>query len=293
MLLQTVLLPSLAVFQPWPEVRTAQSLQGSVEGEVHASALVPLCEGHFPDFPVVPGAHLLAIMYDTVVSCGPRLPSGHCFAPSSCVFRELARPDHSLRLVSSAPQVNGVGEAAVVTAWQQGPEWIARARLSVVRGTAREPIGLRPPAGEGTTQMHGSELHSAQVLRLKHRGAALLLRAEVPAPGEAGSRRFASVERRPWVWPLLVDGAAQAAGLCAKDTLQDFDGTLVVVSYEQLLVDLGAFHGSVEYRVSSPRRIRGMLQLNVQARTVPAAEEVLSLRVTLAPLPAAERQKVE
>lgn len=277
-------LPSLDFVQPRPQARISTHQDGSFEAEVDREHLIPLCEGHFPGLPLVPGAHVLAIMCDLVVRCAEPSSVGATFIPSACVFREPCRPDAALRLALTFS-----GDTAVVTALQSTENWIARGRMT---RRARRALSCEP--GDMTLQSLGNERElqaadaerRARVLRLKHRGRALLIESDL-GDDEAGRAVCVSVCPRDWHWPLLVDGAAQAAGLAAKRALGDSESTLVVVAYDRIELGHPARDAPILFRTRTVRRVRGMLQQEVEAfqRVGASIQKVAQLVVALAPLP--------
>lgn len=288
---QQVLLPSLGFFAPRPEARISSNSNGSVTAEIDTAYLVALCEGHFPALPLVPGAHLLAIMYDLVVHCAGASSAATALIPSACVFRDLCKPDAPLKLTLSLG-----ADAAVVTAYQSAESWLARGRItrSAELSLSCEPNDailrrLQDGAGTPTSEPHAeTEERRARVLRLKHRGKALLLDAEL-GDDDAGRAQFLSVRSPDWHWPLLLDAAAQAAGLSAKSALGDFEGTLVVVAYNRISRGRPTRDARLLFRTRTVRKVRGMLQQEVEAfqRCGSKLDKVLQLEVTLAPLPSA------
>jgi hypothetical protein len=187
------------------------------------------------------------------------------------------------------------GDAAVVTAYQHTERWLARGRM-----VRRAPPALG--AGEPDDSAVQSLVHEppsqaadaerrARVLRLEHRGRALLIESDLGDDG-AGRGWAISVCPRDWHWPLLVDAAAQAAGLAAKRALGDVESTLVVVAYDRIELGHPLREVPIVFRTRTVRRVRGMLQQEVDAfqRVDAGIRKVSRLAVTLAPLPSGAGQ---
>jgi len=133
---------------------------------------------------------------------------------------------------------------------------------------------------------------SESVLRLKHRGHALLLACEVEDDRSNDlERRFRSQHRDPWTWPLVLDAGAQAAGLLVKDLDRGFTGTLVVVAYDELQLELEPRAGTLLVRVSKIRRVLGMTQVGVVATDAATHEIRMRATVSLAPMPPLDQHR--
>lgn len=118
---------------------------------------------------------------------------------------------------------------------------------------------------------------------LRHRPPALLVAAELA--DVAGRRRFATVERARWHWTLLLDAAAQAAGLCVRSDDAALAGRAFVVAAYERVVRASPPRAGVH--VVEVRRLRSFLQMHQFEVTVAAGgEPVLAARVTLAPVEA-------
>ena len=129
------------------------------------------------------------------------------------------------------------------------------------------------------------------IARLGHRSPALLLEhAIIPGTGtdildKCLTREFTTYARERWLWPLLLDACAQAAGLVARDLDQAFSGQLVVVSYELTTIERLAFGGRLQILVNYKRSIANMRQLSAAAMCCDSGALRMQTLVTLAKMP--------
>ena len=103
-MLTRIPLPSLDFFGPPPTALVAPQESGGYVATVEASDLLTLCAGHFPDQPVVPGAHLFAIAHD-LASWIVRDEVAQ-LQPAKCHFRTLVLP-HAPIALHAKVQPNG------------------------------------------------------------------------------------------------------------------------------------------------------------------------------------------
>lgn len=121
---------------------------------------------------------------------------------------------------------------------------------------------------------------------LRHRAPALGLEHELP-PSAPNLRSFATLARPRWIWPQLLDAAAQAAGLCVRaGAALPADAQLLVVAYRDVTPLRDPEGPSFVIQV---RPLRSFLQMHQFAIAVAdlAGHVVLSAEVTLAQAPGA------
>lgn len=116
---------------------------------------------------------------------------------------------------------------------------------------------------------------------LRHRPPARLIAAETD--GEPGRRRFVTEARETWHWALLLEAAAQAAGLCVRSEAAGaakFTGSLLVAAFERVIQLAEPRTGLHTLTVAHVRSFLAMHQFDVTVEG--AGVQVLAARVTLA-----------
>lgn len=102
-----IALPSLRCFEPLPTAHVMEWNDERSMASISRDVLLRLCEGHFPGIPIVPGAHLFAIMFDVAVWHVRQTHPGLHVMPRSCRFRRLVHPTYDLTIevvLSSRPK---------------------------------------------------------------------------------------------------------------------------------------------------------------------------------------------
>jgi hypothetical protein len=114
---------------------------------------------------------------------------------------------------------------------------------------------------------------------LRHRGPALLV-ATIEVV-DADTIACTSRGEGPWRWPLVLEGAAQAAGL-----LVGFAGGLsdraVIAEYRGVVVHVERYDGPISFRARIERRLLHFWRCRIEGRAADGAL-LLEGRVSLAP----------
>ncbi len=241
---------------------------------VYEDSLRPLCAGHFPGDPIVPGAHILGLIVDVARSLGPRQGA---LAIESCGFRAPLRPDGELRVharLDASHKIRGTVSRS------GGDRPIASARMRWLDA---------PPVLSPRARVSGApEIDSSAVSRyLRHRGPALLIDRELAAgpPGPARARWFATPSLDHWFWTQALDAAAQAAGLCLRSegATTRPGAAVLVVAYERVTVVNERPAGALAISVQRRRRVINIQQFDVAVETDDGAP-IMTARVSLAPV---------
>ncbi|HET9955748.1 MAG TPA: hypothetical protein VFQ61_14640 [Polyangiaceae bacterium] len=312
---------SLVGFSPRPAFQVLRREPHALRVRVSRAALEPLCEGHFPGDPIVPGAHLFALASDAGALLSSRRSDSLCTKrigevtqnePVNAQFRQIVRPDHDIEIELCSYPIGALEHGEIRSSIYSVSESDCCARFrcltragSLQRFSCPEPVSERRLNEVSTQHSEGTE----QIARLKHRGRALLLERELLVQDEQArlasegpkQRSFGSRSLDQWHWPLLLDGAAQAAGLIAKDAAgsgttglttstpsnaSESNPTLVVVAYELKHLVRAQYAGRVEFSASFRRRVLAMLELSVVARAPSSGRVLLETNIVLAPKPA-------
>jgi len=114
---------------------------------------------------------------------------------------------------------------------------------------------------------------------LRHRGPALLLAAIETFDGET----IACTSRRegPWPWPLVLEGAAQTAGLLAG-LAGGLSNRAVIAEYRGVVVHVERHDGPISFRARIERRLLHFWRCRIEGRAADGAL-LLEGRVSLAP----------
>lgn len=159
--------------------------------EFAPAALLPLCAGHFPGDPIVPGAELLGLALGGSVGFGP-------LVVSRVAFRRVVRPTAPLTVhhpVRGEIELFSEGELAV--------------RVKVA---APGPAPTPPQAPAPLLPDH--DLPTPEAL-IAHRPPALLLKTLLArAPGRAVTE---ALPEACLSWTRLLDALAQTAGLAGPE----------------------------------------------------------------------------
>jgi hypothetical protein len=120
---------------------------------------------------------------------------------------------------------------------------------------------------------------------LRHRGPALLV--ETIDAFDGGAIVCASRGAGPWPWPLLLEGAAQAAGLLSG-LAGGLSNRAVIAEYRGVRVHVERHEGPVRFGARLDRRVLQFRRCAIEARDAKHGTLLLEGRVTLAP--ASDRQ---
>jgi len=115
---------------------------------------------------------------------------------------------------------------------------------------------------------------------LRHRPPALLIDAVESFGGD--TLGCSATERAAWTWPVLLEGAAQTAGLLAGLQPGGPSSAAVIAEYRGVVVHAARHDGSVRFVARLDRRLLHFWRCHVEAH---AADGGLLLegQVTLAP----------
>jgi hypothetical protein len=127
----------------------------------------------------------------------------------------------------------------------------------------------------------GTDRTPAELLR--HRGPALLVGAIEAFAGDTIA--CASRGDGPWRWPLVLEGAAQAAGLLAG-LRGGVSQRAVIAEYRGVVVHAERHEGPVRFVARVERRLLHFWRCRIEARDA-AGGLLLEGLVTVAPGPAA------
>ena len=114
---------------------------------------------------------------------------------------------------------------------------------------------------------------------LRHRGPALVLATIESFDGK--TIVCAGREGGPWRWPLLLEGAAQTAGLLAG-LAGGLSNRAVIAEYRGIIVHAERADGPVRFAARLERRLLHFWRCRIAARG-PGDIPLLDGRVTLAP----------
>jgi hypothetical protein len=123
-----------------------------------------------------------------------------------------------------------------------------------------------------------AELHPEQLLR--HEPPALLLGGVARAA--ATELSCDGVDGGPWRWARLLEGAAQAAGLCSGLQPGGPGPAAVIAEYRGVTLHTARHEGPVRFHAALDRRILGFWRCRVDARSADG-RLLLSGLVTVAP----------
>jgi predicted hotdog family 3-hydroxylacyl-ACP dehydratase len=116
---------------------------------------------------------------------------------------------------------------------------------------------------------------------LRHRGPALLVGTIEAFDGDTIA--CASSGDGPWRWPLVLEGAAQAAGLLAG-LHGGLSNRAVIAEYRGVVVHAERHDGPISFRARIERRLLHFWRCRIEARAAGGAL-LLEGRVSLAPQP--------
>ena len=238
-----------------------------------------LCEDHFEGDPLVPGAHLIGL----AVEAGERL-GGAVARVRRASFRAALRPDMRGTRVRATKRAQARSRAEILAA-----EGEQLALVELAHGELTQLEALEIEAGQGGAAC-GPLGDPEQVRRrLRHGPRALVVSRMHAALGERGREggHFEGLERPRWHWCELLDGAAQAAGLCLRigDEGSGPPRAVYVAAYEQLELGAGSregWAGAPWFRVRRGRRIMGLQQFDLSVEDAARTVTLLRARVTLA-----------
>jgi len=97
-------LPLLEALSPGASATALRVEEDRVEIELEPPALAPLCAGHFPGEPIVPGAHVLGLMTDLAAGLAGVPPDALAppFVVERSTFARVITPNEPLRVVVRA-----------------------------------------------------------------------------------------------------------------------------------------------------------------------------------------------
>lgn len=119
---------------------------------------------------------------------------------------------------------------------------------------------------------------------LRHRGPALLVAGIDGWDGE--TLRCRAAGEGPWTWPVMLEGAAQAAGLAAGLQPRGLPARAVVAEYRDVVLHAAAHAGPIRFVARVERRVLHFWRCRVEVRGASGAL-LLEGSVALAPEPAA------
>ena len=282
-------LPSLTVVAATIRAQVAVAQAGeTARARVEAAQLQMLCAGHFPDQPIVPGAHLFAIACD--VANGQRIDAMQAqarqvgfFLPTKCQFRSLTVPDHPI-LVAVLEEARGSLKVEISS--DAGGELLASAWFE--HNAQLHPRAIAPLFNSPVAAIADEREIDPTIAQLGHRPPALLLDRPLPRFETPQIGSFLSTTRVAWQWPLVLDACAQAAGLMAKEVAPGFSGRLVVVAYALDNCELSQFSGTMQIGVRYRRKVAAMLQFEAVARCAATQTIRMQVLITLAKMPASK-----
>jgi hypothetical protein len=99
---------------------------------------------------------------------------------------------------------------------------------------------------------------------MRHRAPALLLDAIDTFTGDTLTCTSRDVIR--WAWPLVLEGAAQTAGLLAGLQTDGPGDAAIIAEYRDVVVRVGAAAGALRFTAVLERRLLDFWRCRVEAR---------------------------
>lgn len=203
----------------WNQFKDAYECEQEIPGQL----LEQLCEGHFKNNPITPGAYLVALSVKLARGLG-WFATSSSFIVNKAIFRSALLPHHhNIMRATRRPESNRI-RVEFLTTHDHGH--IARIELEP---SDHRPLALLPEAIED----RGACINASQARAcLAHEPPALLI-ADQRAAWSQGAE-FATVEGRGWHWSEALDAAAQAAGLWAHQRGGTAGQPVYVAAFERL-----------------------------------------------------------
>ncbi|PRQ05833.1 hypothetical protein ENSA5_01530 [Enhygromyxa salina] len=254
---------------------TSASGRPSVELEVPPAITAHLCRDHFEGDPLVPGAYLIGLAVEAARRlAGPvaQIRRAALRAPLRPEGHEHAAPGPALVRVSRDPRKPDRSRARILEA--------ATIDIRHGVGPALAPIEIPDPRPARGPLCEPAHVRAS----LRHGPAALFVdRMSVSAGANlVDGGIFSAVERPSWHWTELLDGAAQAAGLCFRAQTQAEAKPVYVAAYERLVYAPEATIRAPVFRVLRARRVMHLQQFELSVGTLDGAQTWVRGVVTLA-----------
>lgn len=243
-----------------PLIQQLQRAFERIEGlclPLGTSELLVLCQGHFPDRPLIPGAYLLGFMAAFAeghpvlrVTAGPYWVGLH----KGQLVRPVSPGDKlTFRAVGITP-VAGRGMGLKVELCVQ--------ETCVARSTVVYADTLADPAEPWEAPPPGLKELPAIDLLLPHQPPARLIERLLAFEGTELLTSTAAQE--VWVWPAMLEAAAQTGGVLSGLSALTSGRTGLVATYDGIRVYQPVAHGRLTCQARKFRSFANFSQVQVQ-----------------------------